>query len=73
MVDIVNDSSDNATASETGPTVVFGVRLSHRTVRELDAYAHELRADQPGRRASRADAVRLLVARGLEHRRTEVK
>ena len=52
--------------SLTRSTHPMAVRLDGETIARLDRVAEHLRSTHPGMRVSRADALRLLVHRGLE-------
>ena len=43
------------------------VRLDAATIQQVDAFLADLRAREPGVRATRSDALRTLILRGLKH------
>ena len=47
-------------------TELTAIRFSPEMLARLDAYVTKMKADSFGLRASRADAIRMLVARGLD-------
>ena len=49
-----------------GSTQQTGFRLPIELVERLDAYAEQLRKEQPGMTIRRADVVRLLLTRALD-------
>lgn len=48
-------------------TIQVAFRLPSELIETLDAYVADLRKRTPGLSVTRADAVRILLARGLEH------
>ena len=41
-------------------------RAPHALVERLDAYVERLKAEEPGRRVTRADAIRILLHKALD-------
>jgi len=63
-----NERDWRTTLSENGmgKTVQVAFRLDEELVKRLDRYAKQLERDMPGFTVSRADAVRILLTRGLD-------
>ena len=53
-------------AKRDAPMLVTPIRLPRLLLRRLDAYAKQLRDEQPGVQITRSDAIRLLLERGLD-------
>ena len=47
-------------------TELVAFRLEPELLKQLDAYAKRLEAEKPGQRATRADALRVLLWKALE-------
>ncbi len=64
-----NERAWRKTLSENGmgKTVQVAFRLDEELVKRLDKYAKQMERDMPGFNVSRADAVRILLTRGLDN------
>jgi len=60
-------------ASALGNDSQLVVRLPAALVRRVDQFAERMRAELPGTRFARAEAVRVLLTRALDQRATRVK
>ena len=62
-----------AAASALGNDSQLVVRLPAALVRRVDQFAERMRAELPGTRFARAEAVRVLLTRALDQRASRVK
>ena len=59
------------TKKKNDPMPVVPFRLPAELVRRLDRYAERLRKEQPGLRATRTDAVRVLLTEALDRKEAD--
>jgi hypothetical protein len=57
--------------NEMAKTTLVAFRLENELLKRIDAYAKQLESEKPGLKLARADAVRVLLLRGLEELENE--